>query len=216
MDIPQEKFEDFAAGARRMAGYGLMRCSSGNLSCRLDEQRMLVKASRSWMADLRAADVAVCRIADEVSLGGKSPSVEIGFHAGVLRTRADVNVVLHFQTTAATALACSRRLNEIDFAVIPEIAYYIGPIGVVPYNLPGSRGLAEAVVSAMKDHDLAMMANHGQIVVGNSFDDVIQKAVFFELACEIILRGGDDIRPLAPQAIAELRPQAVARRVRGV
>jgi ribulose-5-phosphate 4-epimerase/fuculose-1-phosphate aldolase len=68
----------------------------------------------------------------------------------------------------------------------------------------------------MKDHDLAMMANHGQIVVGKSFDDVIQKAVFFELACEIILRGGDDIRPLAPQAVAELRPQAAARRVRGV
>ena len=172
---------------------------------------MLIKASRSWMAELMAEDVAVCRISDGAALNGKTASVEIGFHSGLLRCRPDVDVVLHFQTPFATTLACRRDLEQIDFAVIPEIAYYIGPIGRIPYILPGSPALAQAVVATMKDHDLAVLANHGQIVVGKGFDDVIQKAVFFELACQIIVLGGQHIRALTPQAIAELRPQASSR-----
>ena len=104
MSVPVDMLESFVAAARRCAAYGLMRCSSGNLSCRLDGQRMLVKASRAWMSDLTTNDVAVCRIGDGAPLNGKTPSVEIGFHSGILRGRPDVNVVLHFQTPAATTL----------------------------------------------------------------------------------------------------------------
>lgn len=211
MDATQQPLDQFAAAARRVAQFGLVRCSSGNLSCRLDAERMLIKASRAWMSDLTVNDVAICRISDQVSVNGKSPSVEIGFHAGILRTRADVNVVLHFQTNAATALACSRKLAEINFAVIPEIAYYIGPIGTVPYLLPGSLALAKAVVEVMRNHDLAVLANHGQIALGRTFDEVIQKAAFFELACDILLRGGADVRPLSATAIDALRSQSTGR-----
>jgi ribulose-5-phosphate 4-epimerase/fuculose-1-phosphate aldolase len=203
---PAAQLEDFAAAARKMGSYGLMRCSSGNLSRRLDAERMLVKSSRSWMADLTADDISVCRIADAQHLSGRKPSVEIGFHAGCLRVRADINVVLHFQTPAATALACSKNLREINFFAIPEMAYYIGPIGIVPYILPGTAELASAVTGTMRTHDLAVLTNHGLVTVGKDFDDVIQKATFFELACDIILRAGSNLQPLTPAAIAALRP----------
>lgn len=207
MDVSRDKLDEFAAACRRAARYGLMRCSSGNLSCRLDGQHMLVKASRAWMADATADDVAICRIADGVCLNGKKPSVEIGFHAGVLRTRADVNVVLHFQTPAATTLACSDP-GRIDYFVVPEVPYYIGPIGIVPYILPGSVELAAAVTATMKNHNLAMLISHGQVTVGQSYDEAIQRAVFFEMACGIIVRGGEHVRPLTPDAVAALRDAA--------
>ena len=205
--VSQRQLEDFAAASRRAAAHGLMRCSSGNLSWRIDGEHMLVKASRSWMADLTADQVALCRIADGVALNGRTPSVEIGFHAGILRQRPEVNAVLHFQTPCATTLACSN-LQSINFFVIPEIPYYIGPIAIVPYLDPGSRDLADAVLAAMRDHDLAIMKNHGQVTVGKSFDDVIQKAAFFELACEIILRAGDRVQPLSADALSRLRPSS--------
>jgi ribulose-5-phosphate 4-epimerase/fuculose-1-phosphate aldolase len=212
MDVSHEKLEAFAAASRRVGAHGLVRCSSGNLSCRLDQQHMLIKASRAWMAELTADDVAACRLADGASLNGKPPSVEIGFHAGVLRTRADVNAVLHFQAPAATTLACRSDLGRINFAVIPEIVYYIGAIAVVPYLLPGSAALAEAVTAVMKSHDLAVLASHGQVVVGKNVDDAIQKAVFFELACEILVRGGKEVQSLSTEAAAELRPGVSQRR----
>ncbi|MGE5610316.1 MAG: class II aldolase/adducin family protein [Bacillota bacterium] len=203
------KLDEFAAASRQVAHYGLTRCSSGNLSYRLDDQRLLIKASRAWMADLTPDDISLCRIADGATLNGKKPSVEIGFHAGVLRHRPDVNVVLHYQSPAATTLGCCRDLANIDFSVIAEIPYYVGPIGLVPYILPGSPALAEAVTQVMKDHDLAILANHGQVTVGKTFADAIQKAAFFELACEVLLRAGPRIQPLSPSSIAELRTLAV-------
>lgn len=197
-----DEYEAFAAAARRAGALRLMQCSSGNLSCRLDGGRMLVKASRAWMADLTPQQIALCNIADGASLNGPAPSVEIGFHAGILRSRVDVNVVLHFQTPAATTLACGRA-ESVNFFVIPEIPVYIGAIGIVPFLDPGSRPLADAVTEVMRTHNLAILKNHGMVTVGKTYDEAIQRAVFFELACEIILRGGSRVEPLPADAAAK-------------
>ena len=197
-----DEYEVFAAAARRAGALGLMRCSSGNLSCRVDGERMLVKASRAWMADLTAQQVALCNIADGESLNGRTPSVEIGFHAGILLARREVNVVLHFQTPAATTLACGEA-ESVNFFVIPEIPVYIGPIGIVPFLDPGSRALADAVTQVMKTHNLAILKNHGMVTVGKSYDEAIQRAVFFELACDITLRGGARVEALPAEAVAK-------------
>ena len=194
----------FVAACHRAAGdYGLMRCSSGNMSWRVDARRMLVTATRTWLADIRTNQVAIVRLIDGTVLNHCKPSVESDFHAGVLRARPDRDVVLHFQTPFATTLACSA-VASARFNVIPEIPYYIGPIAVVPYLPPGSAELAQGVIRALTRHDLAVLRNHGQVVVGQTFDDTIQKAVFFELACEIIVRAGAGLRPLPKAATASL------------
>jgi ribulose-5-phosphate 4-epimerase/fuculose-1-phosphate aldolase len=180
-----------------------MQCSSGNISRRTEEGLMLIKVSRAWTCDMTAADVAVCRIADGVCLNGRKPSVELGFHAGILRERPDVNVVMHVQTPRATAMAC-RDLDGVDFFVIPEIPFYIGEIAEVPYFPPGSAELAAAVVAAMRDHNLALLRNHGQITAAADFDHAIQNAIFFELACGVILDAGPALRPLPPEAVRGL------------
>lgn len=204
LPVDSARIEEFVAAARKAGRYGLMRCSSGNLSCRLDEQHMLIKASRCWMSDLTADDVSVCRISDGALIEGRSPSVEIGFHSGLLHARPDINVVLHFQTPCATALAC--REPPIDnYFVIPEVPYYIGEIAHVTHLRPGSPQLAQAVVAAMRDRDLAQLANHGQVVVGKTFDDTIQKAVFFELACELLVHLGPRARLLTADQVAALK-----------
>lgn len=200
--IPSERIDDFVRACRRVAAHGLARCSSGNMSMRVDDGRMLVTASRSWMERVSADDVTLCRIADGAPIEGRKPSVEIGFHAGVLRARPDVNVVLHFQSPFATALAC--RTDEINYSVIPEIPFYIGGVARIPYISPGSEGLARAVTDALRDHDLVVMGNHGLATVARDADHAIQNAVFFELASEIILRSGGHAAPLSADAIRDL------------
>ena len=206
--VSKEQLDAFVAAARRVAPYGLVQCSSGNLSWRIDDERLLVTASRSWMADLTAGQVAVCRLADCEPLNGTKPSTETRFHAGILRERPEMAAVLHFQSPAATALACSRDLEAIDFNVILEVPFYIGPVAVVPYLPPGSPEIAEAVVAAMKDHKMAILRNHGQVTLGTDPDDAIQRAAFFELACDILLRLGDRAAPLPPDAVTYLHDAA--------
>jgi ribulose-5-phosphate 4-epimerase/fuculose-1-phosphate aldolase len=204
MRIAERQKKAFVAACHRAArDYGLMRCSSGNMSWRVDTHCMLVTGTRTWLADIRANQVAIVRLADGAVLNDCKPSVESAFHAGVLRARPDRNVVLHFQTPFATTLACSSGAS-VDFHVIPEIPYYIGEIAIVPYLAPGSPELAQAVIQALTRHDLAVLRNHGQVVVGEAFDDTLQKAVFFELACEILVRAGNRIHPLPKGARASL------------
>lgn len=202
--VNQTYLDTFIAAARSVAAHNLVLCGSGNLSWRIDDGHMLVTVTNSWMRRMCADQVTVCRIADGASIDGKKPSKEIGFHAAILRERPDVNVVLHFQSPYATTVACMEPHIE-DFFVIPEIAYYIGPVSVVPYHLPGSRELAEATTAAMREHNLAILQNHGQVTVGKDFDEVIGNAAYFELACKIIVDGGDNIRHLSEEAAAELR-----------
>lgn len=202
-DIPERFMREFIEACHAAAARGLVRCSSGNMSLRLDSERMLVTTSGSWMENMSADGVCVCSISDGTAMDGKTPSVEIGFHAAILRSRPDVNVALHFQTPCATALA-SRPAENINYFVILEVPFYIGPVARIPYFQPGSEDLAGAVTDAMRTHDMATMANHGQVTVADNLAHAIQNAVFFELACEIIVHGGDQLTPLSSEATQRL------------
>ena len=182
----KEKITSFVEACHKIAAYGLLRCSSGNMSYRLDGELVALSASGAWFAELGADEVAVCRLEDGRCVNGKTATIEKALHLGILRNRVDVNVVLHFQSPFATAIACGRKRDH-NFAVILEVPYYIGKVAVVEYLPPGSIELAEAVVSAMKTHDMAILRNHGLVTVGKDFKDVISKASFFELACQILL-----------------------------
>ncbi|MCP4262033.1 MAG: class II aldolase/adducin family protein [Planctomycetes bacterium] len=214
-DTPEHIVCEFVEACHKAASRGLVRCSSGNMSQRLDSNRMLITTSRSWMEDLSADSVCLCRISDGTSMDEKQPSVEKGFHAGILRCRSDVNVVLHFQTPCGTALA-SRDLENVNYFVIPEVPFYIGPVARILYSQPGSEDLADAVTDAMRTHDMVTIVNHGQVTVADSFSHAIQNASFFELACEIILHGGDELTPLSgeeAQYFLDLRSQKEERNI---
>ena len=203
LKLPGGVMEEFIDAARRVEWYGLIRCSSGNLSARFNGDRMLITPTSAWMEDLKADQIAVCNISDAAPLNDLNPSAETPFHAGILRERPDVQAVLHFQSPSATVLACSGGTAR-NYDVIPEIPFYIGPIAEVPYAPPGSTELSKLVIGALKEHDLVVLRNHGQVVVGDTLLGTIQKACFFELACDILLRGGLAVSPIPAQHAAEL------------
>jgi len=107
-----------------------------------------------------------------------------------------MDVVLHFQTPFATTLACCDGAEKTNFFLIPEIPYYIGKIGFVPFLQPGSEALGNAVTDSLRTHDMVVLRNHGAVTVGKTFDDAIQKAIFFELACQIIVQAGKKLRAM--------------------
>ena len=73
-----------------------------------------------------------------------------------------------------------------------------------PYYRPGSPELAKAVLEAMKDHNSCLMTNHGQVVCGKNFDEVFERAMFFEMACRIIVQSGGNYSTLTQEEIEDL------------
>ena len=169
--ITKEQIDIFVAQSHRYGDAKLMLCSSGNLSWRVGD-KMLVSGTGSWLPVLTPEKVAVCDIMSGQVENGVRPSMESVFHLGVLRERLEVNVVLHFQSEYATVVACMKN-KPSDFNVTLEVPYHVGEVAVVPYYRPGSLELANAVIEAMKDHDAVLLSNHGQVVCGRDFDEVL-------------------------------------------
>ena len=182
--ITEKHIETFVAQAHRVGELGLTICSSGNLSWRIGD-KALISGTGSWVPSLREDQVSICNVTTGEVLNGVKPSMESVFHLGVLRERPDVGVVLHFQSPYATQVACSE-VRPKSYNVTAEVPLHVGRvIPEIPFYRPGSPELAEAVVNALRDRNSALMLKHGQVVCGKDFDDVIQRAMFFEMACRI-------------------------------
>lgn len=201
--ITTEHIEQFIQQAHRVGDAGLTICSSGNLSWRIDEE-VLISGTGSWVPNITKDKVAICNLITGESINGVKPSMEHTFHLGVLRERPDMNVVLHFQSPYATAIACMKKQPE-NFNVTAEIPCHVGKeIPIIPYYRPGSKELAKGVIEALKEHNSALMLKHGQVVCGKDFDEAFERAMFFEMACRIIIQSGFSYNVLSTEEINDL------------
>lgn len=201
--ITELQIEEFLRQAHRVGNAKLSLCSSGNISWRIGDEA-LVSGTGSWVPELKKEKVAICNIAEGTSINGVKPSMESTFHLGILRNRPDVNVVLHFQSEYATAVACMKN-KPTNFNVTAEVPCHVGKeIPVIPYYRPGSPELAAAVIAAMTEHNSVLLTNHGQVVCGKDFNQAFERATFFEMACRIIVQSGGDYTVLTEQEIKDL------------
>ena len=202
--VTEEQITTFIKQAHRVGEERLQHCSSGNISWRVNENIALVSGTGSWLPILKKENVAVCEISTGNHIDGAKPSMESSFHLGVLGQRPDVNVVLHFQSNFATTISCMSE-KPTNFNVTAEVPCHCGKeIPIVPYFRPGSPELAKAVTEAMQNHDSVLLSKHGQVVCGKDFDDAFQKALFFEMACRIIVQSGFRYDVLTEQEIKDL------------
>lgn len=201
--ITNEQIEKFIAEGHRVGDAGLTVCSSGNISWRVGDE-VLVSGTGSWVPSLPKEKVSVCKLETGEVLNGVKPSMESVFHLGVLRERPDVNVVLHFQSPYATAVACMQETPK-NFNVTAEVPCHVGAeIPVIPYFRPGSKELAAAVIAAMKEHNSVLLKKHGQVVCGKDFDQAFERAMFFEMACRIIVLTEGKYMTLSEEEIDDL------------
>lgn len=211
--ITNEQIEKFISEAHRVGDAGLTICSSGNISWRVGDE-VFLSGTGSWVPSLSKEKVAVCKLETGEVLNGVKPTMENGFHLGVLRERPDVNVVLHFQSPYATAVACMKELPN-DYNVTAEVPCHVGSsIPVVPYYRPGSKELADAVIAAMKEHNSVLLRKHGQVVCGKDFDQAFERAMFFEMACRIILLTGGKYETLTNAEIDDLETYVLGKKTK--
>ena len=113
-----------------------------------------------------------------------------------------------------TPVSCMKN-KPSNFNVTAEIPCHVGKeIPIIPYYRPGSPALAKAVVEAMKEHNSVLLTNHGQVVCGKDFDQVYERATFFEMACRIIVQSGGDYSVLTPEEIDDLEVYVLGKKTK--
>jgi autoinducer 2 (AI-2) kinase len=116
--------------------------------------------------------------------GERSPSSEAVMHAAVLEAKPEANAVIHCHAANATVLVNT----GLPFLPISTEAAFFADIGRVPFVMPGTRDLAEAVVEAMGDGWAVLMGNHGLLVAGRSLRRAADMAEIIERTAEVIVK----------------------------
>jgi L-fuculose-phosphate aldolase len=175
--------EQVAGACRALAGAGLVRATSGNVSAR-DGDRIAVTPTGGVLAELTAEQIAVVDLDGTVVEGSLAPTSEIGLHLGVYE-RYDAGAVVHTHAPVATAL--STVLDELP-CVHYEMLGLGGSVRVAPYRTFGTPELHDAVLEALEGRTAALMANHGALTYGGDLAGAVEAAHLLEWACTVYWR----------------------------
>jgi len=140
--------------------------TSGNISVlNPDTGEVYIKISGRSMSDLKPTDILTLNLDGKVIDGSGRPSKEVNFHLGIYKKRKDVKAVLHTHPPYATAYATAGKPLPMVTATAKLI---LKKVPIVDYAPPGSKELADLVVSKFEDPDVrsVIMKNHGVVSVG--------------------------------------------------
>src|ERR1700748_3714724 len=106
---------------------GFMPGTAGNLSVRLDDERLLVTPTGMSKYLMRSADMVIVDLKGRQLAGTTKVTSEIGMHLAVYEHREDVDAVIHSHPPTAPAFACAGR--ALDEMLCQEA---VMTLGVVP------------------------------------------------------------------------------------
>ena len=190
---------------------GFVDGSAGNISARLDSDRILLTPSGSALGFLGPDDLIVVNLDGQrvdiptAANADLRPTSESPMHLECYRQRHDVMGVVHGHPPTAVALT----LAGYDFAqcLIPETVVLLGLIPTAPYSTPSSRENRDAITELINEHDAIMLSNHGSLTVANSLWDAYLKLECLEHSAAIVHRAlqiSRDLKPIPPDQIAKL------------
>jgi autoinducer 2 (AI-2) kinase len=164
---------------------GLVTATGGNVSARAEApDEAWITPSRLFKGDLRPEIlVRIGMDARPLDPGARSPSSEALMHAAVFAARPEVNAVIHCHAPQATILVDA----DLPFLPISTEAAFFAKIGRIPFVMPGTRELADAVVRALGEGWAVLMRNHGLLVAGRSLRRAADMAEIIERTSQVIL-----------------------------
>ncbi len=184
---------------------GLVLGSGGNLSCR-EGDRMFITRSGALLHQLTPDDflpVPLHRPYQQPETAPR-PSTETPMHQAAYLARPDARVIVHCHPVNAIAWAMQGAPLP---AVTPDFTLYLGAeVPALPYFLPGSQALAEAVAPALRQCPAVLLGNHGVLVTGNDVAQARLRLFHIDETAEICLKAqaAGVLRPLQPDEIAEI------------
>ncbi|MEM1557432.1 MAG: class II aldolase/adducin family protein [Thermoproteota archaeon] len=159
----------------------------GTLSARLDQSDIIfVKPSGFNLGELKPEDfVGVDLKTLQVVKGASKPSMETGVLAKCHLAREDVNAVIHAHPPFCISLSSVD--IEINTPLYPDHAVFLEEVATLPFYIPGSEELAEAVGKAAKKHNCILLKNHGVITLGSSLREAYYRLEIMEESAKIIV-----------------------------
>jgi L-fuculose-phosphate aldolase len=155
---------DLCVAGRWMYERGYIVACEGNLSVRLDEDRVLTTPTCMNKGMLAPEDLVIIDLEGRQVAGDRKASSELAMHLLFYRMRPDVHAICHAHPPTATGFAVAGR--ALDQALLPEVIVGLGQIPLVKYGTPGTPELSAAIEPYVPHYDALLLANHGAVTCG--------------------------------------------------
>lgn len=142
---------------------GFVVASDGNLSIRLDENRILATPTGAAKGRLTENDLAITDL-QGASLNGIKASSELKMHLLIYAEREDVGAVCHAHPPHGTAFAVANL--SIDEPVLSEVILTLGCVPLTAYGTPSTHEVTDALKPYVHHHNALLLANHGAVTYG--------------------------------------------------
>jgi L-fuculose-phosphate aldolase len=178
------------AAGHRLGARGLISAGEGNLSIRLDVDRVAITPRGRRKDELAERDVVVMAIGDPRAAGssaaGLESSSDLAIHLAAFAARPDVAAVAHAHLPAAMALTLAGEIP--DPAALPETALFIPRLPYLSFGKPGSDDLAARIAEALTAEpapyaDAVLLERHGAVAVGPDLATAIDRLELVEVLC---------------------------------
>lgn len=158
---------------RRLYEKGLIAGADGNVSAKDPVSgKIFITPSGVHKGFLCADDLLVVQANGELIEGKGRPSSELSMHLGIYRADPSAMAVVHTHPPWTMALSLSGR-GLLPHSMI-EAAILLGHVVEVPFLPPGTQELANAVVAAIKNGPVQILAHHGAISRGATLQQAFE------------------------------------------
>lgn len=167
--------DDICSFARSLFDRGLTCGSSGNISARLSDGRLLVTPTGNSFGRLDPARLSLFG-ADGRLVSGDAPTKEMPLHQAFYDTRsARTGAVVHLHSSHAVALSVLPDTDPDN--ALPALTAYgvmrLGKVQLLPYFMPGDPAMGDAIRGLAGRRSAVLLAHHGPVVAGRDLEAAV-------------------------------------------
>ncbi|MDB4868267.1 MAG: class aldolase/adducin family protein [Cohnella sp.] len=184
MSNSQSIREELCRYAQKTVANKLVVGPGGNISARHDG-KMYLSPSGFALDEIRPAQWVEVDIATgDMTDIGLRPSSEVLMHLYAYRANPDIGAIVHTHPPYCIAFTLVARDLPIMF---PDQAALVGRTVYVPYVLPTTDKLADAVVEKVNEASSILLGNHGLVTTGRNLREAYYRTEVVEESSKIYL-----------------------------
>ncbi|MCL2305969.1 MAG: class II aldolase/adducin family protein [Planctomycetaceae bacterium] len=181
--------EEICDIGRRLYNKGFAAANDGNISYRMDENRVVCTPTQICKGFMKPDDLCVVNMEGTQIAGQRKMSSEIKLHLTIMKERPEVKSVVHCHPPHATAFGIAR--EAIPQCVLPEVEIFMGDVPIAPYRIPGGQDFADAILPFIHKSDIIVQANHGTVSVGPTVERAYWLTELLDAYCRMLLIARD-------------------------
>jgi L-fuculose-phosphate aldolase len=159
--------------------------TDGNISARLNGNRLLITASGSCLGELKPDELVFIDFEGNKLSGSGKPTGEVSMHLAVYRERPDIHAVIHAHPPITTGFTVAGR--SLAQCIIPEVVLIFGTIPTAEYATISTEEGAEVIKKLIKNYDALVLDRHGTLTAGPNLTTAFQKLEKVEYCARVTL-----------------------------